>query len=461
MKAAGPVIARSVAAVPCFRPHYGMSNRDVEQFEFRNWAGTVVARPRRFYQPRSEVEVQEIVRATARRGGQVRVVGAGHSWTDVAACDDTMLNLDHLAEVVEVDFANWQCTVQAGIRLYQLIDALEARGMALANIGSVTEQSIAGAIGTGTHGSGLDYGSISTQLCGFRLVTADGEVRDVTREHDPELFAAGSVSFGSLGIMTQVTLQVEPIYDLEENSFTMPFEAVLRLAEQLYGEHPRLKFWWLPHTGNVQVYTYDKTSKPRSPRSALRDRYDRFMNDRTFVAVLGLGQRFPALVGTLNALVGSSYFKSYTRIDRYDRVLSVPMPPAHLENEYGLPVAHTAEIMARTNDLIERRKLSVGFVNEVRFVQADDNWLSPAYGRDSVQFGAYTPDGRHARDFLEGVEDIAYELGARPHWGKDFSSTPDYLRAVFPRFDDFARLRAQLDPDGVFVNDFVTRVFGL
>lgn len=430
-------------------------------FEFRNWAGTVVTRPRRYIQPRTEAEVQDIVRATRRRGGRVRVVGAGHSWTDAAACDDTMLNLDHLNQVVDVDFENWRITVQAGIRIYDLIDELEQRGMALLNVGSVTEQSIAGAIGTGTHGSGLAYGALPTQLVAFRLVTSDGAVRAVTPQSDPDLFAAGSVSFGSLGIMTQVTLQVEPIYDIEENSFTMPFDAVLRLAPQLYRDHPRVKFWWLPHTGAVQIYTYDKTSKPRSPKSALRDRYDRFMNDQVFVAILGLGQRLPSLVPQLNALVGGSYFKAYTRVDRWDRVLTVPMPPAHLENEYGLPVDKTVEILDRTRALIERRKLTVSFVNEVRFVAADNNWLSPAYGRDSVQFGAYTADNKHARAYLEGVEDIAYEMGARPHWGKDFSATKEHLASVYPRYADFAALRAELDPDGVFVNDFVARAFDI
>lgn len=428
---------------------------------FRNWAGNVVSRPQRFLQPRTEAEVQEIVRTTRRRKGKLRVVGAGHSWTDVAACDDTLLNLDHLNRVVDVDFENWRITVQAGIRLYQLIEELDRRGMALLNLGSVTEQSIAGAIATGTHGSGLAYGALPTQLHSFRLVTGDGELLRVSRSENKGLFHAASVSFGALGIITQVTLQVEPTYNLEENSFSMPFDAVLRLAPQLYRDHPRLKFWWLPHTDQVQVYTYDKTSKPRDGRSPLRERYDRFMNDVAFGAVMGLGRRAPDLVPTLNALVRRSYFQPFTRVDRWDRVLTVPMPPVHLENEYGLPVDRTVEMMDRARHLINSRKLTVGFVNEIRFVKADQNWLSPAFERDSVQFGAYTPDGRDARAYLEGVEDIAYELSGRPHWGKNFHATPDYLRRVYPRFDDFARLRAELDPANVFVNDFVARTLGL
>ena len=429
-------------------------------FEFRNWAGSVAVRPRRYLEPTSEAEVAAIVRKTHARRGRVRVVGAGHSWTDAAACRDTMLRLDRMQRVLDVDYDRNVVTVEAGIRLHRLIEELQSRGLALQNVGSVTEQSIAGAIGTGTHGSGLAYGAIPTQMVGFRLVTGTGEVLDVTRQASADLFHAASVSFGSLGIMTAISLQVEPIYDVEENSFTLPFEAAVRLAPQLYRDHPRIKFWWLPHTGSVQVFTYDKTSRPRTPRSAVRERYELFMNDYVFVGILGLGRRVPSLVPALNGLVGGSYFKTYTRIDRWDRVLTVPMPPPHLENEYSLPVEATSEIMQRTRDLIERRNLSVGFVTEVRFVAADDNWLSPAYGRDSVMFGAYTPDGAHARAYLEGVEDIAYALGARPHWGKDFHATPEYLRDVYPRWDDFAALREDLDPDRVLTNDFVRRVLG-
>lgn len=438
-----------------------MSSRSTTDYTFRNWAGNVVAKPRHYAQPRTEDEVLSIVKQTRRRGGNLRVVGAGHSWTDAAACDDTMLNLDRLDRVVDVDYSKWQVTVQAGIRLNALIRALDAHGMALLNLGSVAEQSIAGAIGTGTHGSGLAYGSLSTQLVKFRLVCGDGVIRDVDREQSPELFHAAAVSFGSLGIMTQVTLQAEPTYDLEENCFAMPFEAALRLAPQLYREHPRIKFWWLPHTGVVQVYTYDKTSAERRPTSALEDRFDAFMNQQVFSAIIGVGRRFPRLVPRLNNLVGASYFKPYSKVDRWDRVLTVSMPPVHLENEYGLPLDCTVEVLERVKRHLDRRRLTVGFINEVRFVKADDNWLSPAYQRDSVQFGAYTPDGKHARDYLEGVEDIAYELGGRPHWGKDFHATPEYLAQVYPRYDDFARLRSELDPADLFVNDFVRRIFGL
>jgi FAD-linked oxidoreductase len=366
-----------------------------------------------------------------------------------------------MQRVVAVDYENWQITVEAGIRLKHLIDALDDRGMALSNIGSVAEQSIAGAVGTGTHGSGLAYGSLSTQLVRFRLVTGAGEVVEVSRDDTPDLFHAAAVSFGSLGIMTEVTLQVEPTYNLREQSFTLSFEEAVRRAPDLCREHPRLKFWWLPHTGSVQVYTFEETDEAARPISTLAERYDRFMNDRVFTAILGVGRRFPHLVPRLNKLVGTTYFKPYTRVDRWDRILTVAMPPVHLENEYGLDVGRTAEMMRRVKGLIDGRRLNVGFVNEIRFVQGDDNWLSPAYGRDSVQFGAYTPDGRDARAYLEGVEDIAYDLGGRPHWGKDFHAEPAQLRQIYPRYDDFAALRRELDPDGVFVNDFVRRVFGL
>lgn len=428
---------------------------------FRNWAGTVQVEPREFLQLQSEGEVVAAVRAARRRGGQIRVVGAGHSWTDVAACDDVLVSLDGMQTIHEVDYERLRVTVDAGIRLHRLVEELDARGLALLNLGSVVEQSLAGAISTGTHGSGLAYGALPTQMTAFRLVTGTGEVLDVDAEGAPELFAAAAVSFGCLGIITRITLQVERSYDIEEHCFSLPFDELLETAEHLYTDHPRVKFWWLPHTGRVQVYTYDKTTSPRRGRSELQRRMDQFVNDRLFNMILGVGSRIPAAVPRLNRLVGASYFRPYRRIDRGDRLLTVSMPPVHLENEYGIPVEKTAEMMDHVRRLIERERLSVGFVNEVRFVRADQNWLSGAYGRDSCQFGAYTPDGRHARRFLEGVEDIAYELGGRPHWGKDHHADPAYLRTVFPRFDDFVALRAQMDPDGIFVNDFARRTFGL
>ncbi len=427
---------------------------------FRNWAGTVEVTPERFLRPSSESEVADIVREAYRRKGQVKVVGAGHSWNDVAASRDTMLSLDALDAVLDVDHATRQVTVQAGIRLKDLIEELDVRGLALDNLGSVTEQSLAGAISTGTHGTGLAHGALPTQMVRFRMVNGQGTLMDVDPDTAPALFHAASVGVGALGIITQITLQAEAAYDIEERSWALPWDEALNQAQKLWESHSRVKFWWLPHTEMVQVYTYEKTTRPRQPASAFEQRLDRFMNDRVFGAILGIGQKIPSAVPTLNKLVGASYFKAYERVDRYDRCLALAMPPAHLENEYGIHVDDTVEVMDRVHSLVEGGGYSVGFINEVRFVRADENWLSGSYGRNSCQFGAYTPDGRDARAYLEGVEDIAYELGGRPHWGKDFHADPGHLREVFPRFDDFCELRRELDPAGVFANDFVTRVFG-
>lgn len=425
-------------------------------FEFINWGRNVRSSPEAFEQPSSTSRVVDVVNTVRRRGGSLRVVGAGHSWSGVAATDDTLVNLDRMNKVISVDRENLEVTVEAGIRLADLCAELNKRGLALLNLGSVTEQSIAGAASTGTHGSGLAYGNIATQIRAMKLVNGLGEVVRIKRD-DPRLEAA-RLSLGMLGVITELTLEVEPTYNVLESTFSLPFESALELAPVFYENHPRVKFWWLPHTGVVQVFTYDKTDE-QAQESVFGERLDGAVNDYIFAAILKAGEKVSGLVPALNRVVGSSYFKSGSRVARWDKGLTLAMPPVHREAEYGVPVAHTAEMMRRTRELIERHKLTVAFINEVRFVGKDEAWLSGSYQRDTCQFGAYTSNNRHAERFIRGVEDIAYELGGRPHWGKEFEATPEYLESVFPRYRDFCELRAEMDPDGVFANDFVRKYF--
>jgi len=425
-------------------------------YRFVNWGQNVSATAAHYEQPSSTSRVVDLVKTVRKRGGNLRVIGAGHSWSDVAASDDTLVNLDAMNQVLSVDRENQEVTVQAGIRLNDLADELNRHGLALLNLGSVKEQSIAGAASTGTHGSGLAYGNIATQIRSMKLVNGKGEVVTIERD-DPRLEAA-RVSMGMLGIITELTLAVEPAYNVLETSFSLPFESCLELAPMLYENHPRVKFWWLPHTGLVQVFAYDKTdAEPHE--SVIGERLDSLVNDYLFAAILKAGEKAARLVPSLNKLVGTSYFKTGSRVARWDKGLCLAMPPVHREAEYGVAVEHTAEIMDRTRQLIERHRLTVAFINEVRFVAKDRAWLSGSYQRDSCQFGAYTSNNKHAERFIRGVEDIAYELGGRPHWGKEFEATPDYLSSVFPLFGRFSELRADMDPDGVFANDFVRRYF--
>lgn len=425
---------------------------------FVNWGQNVRSRPRSFHQPTTPEEIAELVRETVDRKGHIRVVGAGHSWSPVAASNDVLLNLDRFDSVGRVDAVSQQVEVDAGVRLNDLITELRSQGYALANVGSVAEQSIAGATSTGTHGTGIGLGNLATQIAALELIDGRGELHRLERGDDD--FDAAALALGALGVLTKLTLDVVPHYNIEERTFSIPFDEALERVPELLASEERMKMWWLPYTGVVQVFCYTTTEEPAHPRNPVFDRLDTFINDNVFDGLLRTGNRFPKLVSTINRAIGSSYFKDGRHVGRWDKMLTLAMPPVHLENEYGVPVSATVDVMSDVRDFVLRDRLAVSFINEVRFVRQDSLWLSGSYGRDSCQFGAYTTANRDVTTFMKGVEAIVSPFGARPHWGKDFTMRREYLAKVYPKWEDFREARRRYDPDDVFANAFVIETFG-
>lgn len=406
-----------------------------------------------------------VVRAAAAAKKRVRVVGAGHSWNDIACTGESMMNLDLLCGVLAVDREARQITVAAGIRLRELNERVAEHGLALSNLGSIAEQSLAGAISTGTHGSGIRFGNLATQVVALRLVTADGTVRDLSAEHDPELFAAARVGLGALGVITAVTVQCEEAFHLEERAFALPFDRAVASLDELIDGHEHMKLWWLPHTDEVQVYCYNRTKAQKTPRSRIARWFEEGpLVLAAFALLLAWGRIWPRAIPAINRFVKSIYFKPRERVDRSDRILNIPMPPMHRESEYAIGREQAGEALSALRALIDGsdggEPLHVNFVVELRFVAGDDGMLSPAHGRASCQIGAYMHAGRSLDRYFEGFERLMLARGGRPHWGKEFRAGGDVLRPRYPRFDRFAALRRELDPNGMFENDYIRRLFG-
>src|SRR5260221_9266146 len=238
---------------------------------FVNWAKTASCFPKSFAQPRSEDELRAVLLDAGTRGLTVKVVGGAHSWSDAACPEGILVSLDNLSRVLGID---GDCvTAEAGIRLDALNEALAARGLALGVIGSIARQSIAGAISTGTHGSGPRHGSLSSLVCGLRLMLADGSARDLAPGDD--LFDAARVSLGALGVITRVTLRCEPAFRLEELAAPLPFDEAVRRIPELARDEAYVKLWWLPHTDAMQVYRYRRTEADSTFR-----RFSRWFDDR-------------------------------------------------------------------------------------------------------------------------------------------------------------------------------------
>lgn len=430
-------------------------------YTFQNWDRSVTCRPRQYFQPRSEDEVAEIVGRVARAGGTVRVIGAGHSWSALIPTDDTLINLDRLDQLVSVDAARQQVTVQAGIRLKALNEILPRHGLALANLGSVSEQSIAGAITTGTHGTGLCHGSLSTQVVGLTLVTADGQRRRVSPDENADLLPAARLSLGALGVVTAVTLQCVPAFNLVLHARPVPFEAALQQVETLNQDNDRVRCYWFPGTDVVYVMTLNHTDQPVTPQRPVGAWFKNVAIRHGLMAVLiRLGHRRPDRLERINRFETSIGFVEEKRVARSDRVLNVPMPPRHAECEYAVPYERTVEAIRLTRKLIEEGAYKASFPLEIRFVAADEDMLSPAYRRTICYLGAYTYGLDFAQPYFEAFEVAMKHLQGRPHWGKRHSLTTAEAQAMYPLFDRFNSIRRELDPAGLFANAYLRALFG-
>ncbi len=424
---------------------------------FRNWARTVESRPAAWARPTSEKQIATIVRHVRDRRGRLKVCGARHSWSDIAAGTDIQMDLTELERVISVDRNAKRVTAAAGCPLHVLLDVLASHGLAMPVLGSISEQTLAGLTATATHGSTLRVGNISSLVEGMRLVTGTGEVLDLGPD-DPRLPGA-RVHLGALGVITQLTLKVRDAFRLEERREVMPFDAAAERIHDICKEHAFAKLWWLPHTDDAMIFTYDET-EAAGERSAVAWAVDGWVNNRAFPALLQVGRTFPNVIPRINRVVNKVHFTPSVRRGRSDHMLQLVMPPRHREAEIAFDAIHTAEVLRATRDVVHADGARVDFIVELRFVKGDHNWMSPAFGRDTCQLligGTHSPD-------IDRVFDAFQSMGAlydaRPHWGKELRLTPERVTQLYPHADDFRALARTFDPDGVFRNPFLDAVLG-
>mgnify|MGYP002634816429 FL=1 len=422
-----------------------------------NWSRTHACNPTKLAFPEDEAAVIALVTEAAATGATLRVVGVLHFWSDIAMSDGVLVSLDRMQRVLELDAAGLRVRVQAGIRVKQLNEALAAAGLALPIVGSVVEQSVAGVLATGTHGSSLVHGNIADSVVGMRLVTGQGDVVEL-QDDDPRLPAA-RVALGALGVVTEVTLRVVSAFQLCETTEAVSFDDAVRDMAEIARSAEYVKLWWLPHTDVVIIFRAARTTDLGRISPIARWLDEHLLNRLVFAAVLRLGRLFRGLIAPLNRLIARTYLKPRRTIGRSDRVLSLAMPPRHRETEYALALADAGAALAATRALILNHDLRVNFITEVRFVRGDDAWMSPASGRDTCQLGAYMGDAAGVERYFSEFETAMKALGGRPHWGKSFRVTTDELRAIYPDFQRFRDLVETWDPQRIFRNRFVARLF--
>ncbi|MCJ8512387.1 D-arabinono-1,4-lactone oxidase [Acinetobacter lwoffii] len=415
---------------------------------WRNWSGSQFSAAR-IVQPSQISELQSLVKTHAH----IRAVGAGHSFSPLAKTDEVLLNLDLLKGIVAFDQEKTQCTVRAGTRLYDLGKDLVPINQALINQGDIDQQSLAGAISTGTHGTGIDLPCISAFVEGFELLTADGELLQCHRGQNAEIFQAGRVALGSLGILTQITLQNRPRYKLKEQIQLCSLKDIFTHIGQWKHQHRHIEFWAFLHADQVILKTLDDTEDDIQPRQ------ESWPSEDTLLTVCSeLTRLFPKTNPYLQKLL-SVFVKSTCYVDWSSRIFPTPRNTRFNEMEYQIPVEQGLQCLQEVLATLRKHKVPMFFPIEFRYVKGDEIWLSPFYQRDSVSISIHQFYKQDYHAIFDLVEPILQKYQGRPHWGKLHSMSAASLRELYPKWDNFMVLRQQLDPQQKWLNPYLKELF--
>jgi FAD-linked oxidoreductase len=426
-----------------------------------NWSGYVRAAPQTIARPTNEADIVAAVRdGTA----PVRVAGTGHSFTAICESNGTLLSLDAVSGVVRTDAAAGTATVRAGSKIHALGRPLFDAGLALKNQGDIDRQAIAGAVGTGTHGTGPTLGSLSSEVAGFRLVTASGEVLDCSPNSNADVWSAGRVSFGSLGVMSEITLSLRKTYKLREKNWLLPASACWHELPKLRDAHRHFEFFWFPYADQVVAKSLDETDdEAPAPGTSERmfARGERVTNDqRIFDIGCQVAKLIPSLSPTLQRMFTRAAMGASNRVRWSHEAFPSPRNVKFNEMEYTVPAANGADCIREIAEAIRTKKIATCFPLEFRFVKGDDIWLSPFYKRDAVTISVHQYAGQDFTTLFNTSEAIFKRYGGRPHWGKLHTLKAVDFAALYPKWDDYQALRRRLDPNGRLLNSHLRQVFG-
>ncbi|RXK51384.1 D-arabinono-1,4-lactone oxidase [Halorientalis pallida] len=424
--------------------------------EWRNWAGTASCHPQQWETPASEEELRELVAGLGPGAGTLRVAGSAHSFPPVVPSGDVLVTLENYSGIVDVDEAAQQVTVRAGTPLSHLSSELAAYGLAMENLGDIDHQTVAGAISTGTHGTGSDLGILSTQVARMGLITADGTVVECSPDERPDLFRAAQVSLGALGVISTVTLDVVPAYDLELRTRPMPLDACLDRLPELRSENRHFEFFWFPHTETAFVKTMNRTDADRTGPGG---DFDSKVENLAWEVLCRLSTRFPSTAPYATRAAAWS-FSSDRAVGPSHELFAHDRTVRFAESEWSIPADEITPAIRELKAWIERHDEPVTFPVEVRYTAGDDIPLSPAYGRESGFVAVHKYHRKPHHRYFEAVASILRERGGRPHWGKLHSLDGTDVPALYPEWNTFRRVREACDPGRLFLNDHLDRLFG-
>lgn len=424
-----------------------------------NWAGNQTASPLSIERPQDAAELSNIIRSAADRSETVKVVGSGHSFTSTALTTGRLIQIDRLSGIYSIDREKCQVTVGAGTNLNDLNRMLAAEGLAMANLGDIAYQTVAGAISTSTHGTGKNLTGLAAQIVGLSLINGAGETIRCSATENADVLDVARVSVGALGAITECTIQVVPAFRLRATEAPMRLDALLPQIHDLAAEHDHFEFFWIPHTKWALTKRNNRTTDELQPLPKVKGWVEKtFMENYAFGALCRIGRMKPSLIPRLATALPSSGSREY--VDQSYKIFASPRLVRFYEMEHALPAANVGPALVDIRAMIERKGYLLNFPVEVRFTGSDDVPLSTAFGRDTAYIAVHVYKGMAYESFFRDVEDILRHYEARPHWGKIHHRDAEELATLYPRWNEFIDMRNRLDPMRTFANSYTDSVFG-
>lgn len=408
----------------------------IEHAHWRNWVGNQSCIRAARAAPQSEDELCALIAAATAKGQNVRVAGSGHSFTPVALTSGLHLTLSQMTGVKHVDHEKRRVTAAAGTTINELAKVLKAEGLSMINQGDIDSQALAGAFTTGTHGTGARLPVLADCIVGMKLIQPDGSIL-VADETTPDLLLAGRVSLGTLGAISELTLQLTDSYRLKERIWREDFESAMEMHDELAEKHRHFSFFWCPYEESRHCYCLpDTAATSKTGRTT----------DVCEMKVMDITDEAP---------FETEFEKAAYSSDIY--------PIEYIANfhelEYAVPRQHGKDAVRAVRKLMLEQFPEAIYPIEYRFTAGDEAWMSPFHRQDSVTVSVSGEPGKDYWAYLRAVDAILRGYGARPHWGKMHFLTGEDVTAIYPRADDFRALRRRLDPQGFYLNDHLSQLF--
>ena len=436
-----------------------MGRSSQQTTRWSNWAGNQQTGSVLVSRPQTESELQQVVQSAQASGRRVKAVGSGHSFTAIAIAEEVLVDLSKYDEIIAIDKINRTVTVQSGIQLSKLNQALYENSLAMQNLGDIAYQTIAGAISTSTHGTGAKFTGIANQVVALRVVLADSSIVECSANKNAELFSCARVGLGAIGLVSTVTLKVVPAFNLAVIEEPMRVDDVLQNLDLHVDSNDHFEFFWVPHTGWALTKRNNRNNLPIEPMSKMSHWYSKtLMENYAFGAVCMLGKARPSLIPKLAKALPSSGRNEYS--DASHKVFASKRIIKFYEMEYAIPREACAEALNRVRRMVTDSGFFLNFPVEVRFTAPDEIPLSTASNRESAYIAVHIYKGMNYVPYFTEVESIMNSYQGRPHWGKLHFQNASTLASRYPQWDVFQSVRNQVDPKRMFSNQYLETVLG-